>query len=455
MAIKPIPRSTNNTDYNVKLRDLANLKGLDVGYNQDTKAVSIGGQPFDTTGWQNIGGYNMGTEAMANDFLQNYKVPSGNVQTPVSKYQVPDANLNLNNLNSTPNFGSEINNTTNQLTNAVQGFGQAYDVTKDPVYNALADYQERRMLQLAGRTGSAYDSNTQARIGQANMQLGLQFQQQDQNRQLQNIQNLQGQLNTLTGLEDRAMNREQTLYGMALTPQTRDYMGMMQNVTPEQRQFLDQYKDNYAAVINQMDPSDPNRKIFEAARFQKVAADPVQFRDYLINDYGLSPFQVDNMVMGRKLEELKLQTNNEKDAMELEKLRLQVEKAGYESDEGYYDSLSAKIENSNLSDKLKAEIKSINARTNDSGASASLSKARELEILERMSPAISVVYDDFLKSGKSFNEWMSSINVNELSVSELKGLIDVARSSGRIGENEESEIQKAIANVINAGIGEK
>jgi hypothetical protein len=490
MAIKPIPRSTNNTDYTLKLRDLANLKGLDVGYNQDTKAVSVGGQPFDTTGWQNIGGYNMGTEAMANDFLTNYKVPTGNVNVrgvPPTQFEAQTPNVrqdptaNIGNVN-TPIFSNEINNVTKKYGDAVNNFGQAYDVTKDPIYNALADYQERRMLQLAGRTGSAYDSNTQARIGQANMQLGLQFQQNYDARQLQNIQNLQGQLNTLTGLEDRAMVRDNKLYGMDLSPVTRDYMTTMQNLTPEQTQYVSQYSDNFAGQINNLPAGDPRRKLLEAGRFQKVIGDPVTYRDYLINDYGLSPFQVDNMVMAKKLKDAELKATNQKEALELQKLYAQVEKAnydtqkagidvdranvglvkdGYDTQQAYYDTIIAQIKATALPKQLKADLENTVARTRSTNLASQLTQKKINDATKGSSPKVYQGFNElvaFAKDGGTMLDWLSSMRgdpdrdgasmgyrVSETyTPDELTEISKLAKSTGILSKEEELTFQQQV-----------
>lgn len=483
-----------NKDYNIKLRDLAKLKGLDVGYNQETKGVTIGGQPFDTTGWQNIDGYNMGTKDMADSFMQKYQVPSGNVKglpppqetaRKSSIREMPSGNVeNVENVD-TPIYADEINKVTRKQGDAINNFGQKYDLDNDPIYKSLADYQERRMMQLAGRTGSHYDSNTQARIGQANMQLGLQFQQSHEARQLQNIQNLQGQLNTLTGLEDRALKNNTQIYGMALTPQTNDYMTTMQNLTPEQTQFVSQYSDNFAAEINRLPEGDPNRKLLEAGRFQKVINDPVQFRDYLINDYGLSPFQVDGIVFNKKLEEAKLTATNEKEALELQKLMLSVEKAGYDTSKAgndaqtsFWKNFMAEVEASNISDKLKAdlrktnaEISNINARTQATNLAKQLTQKKIDEAAKGSSPKVYQGFNElvaFVKDGGSMLDWLSTMmgdpdrdgasmgyRVSErFTPEELTGISKLAKSTGILDENDKNEvdpIEEAIADRIRRG----
>ena len=473
-------------DYKYKLRDLANAKNLSIDWDAKNKAVSIGGQPFDTTGWQNIDGRFKGTEAMASQFLKNFNVPSGNIaglppqripeQKPIVM-QAPTGNVQDT---TTPKYSNEINSVTNQLGEAVQGFGEPYDLDSDPIYKALADYQRSQMMQMAGRRGMAFDDNTKARIAQSNMLLGQQFQQQDQLRQLQNIQNLQGQLGTLTGLEDRAMQnqftledrqfqkedramqnqfiledrqfqkedramnledramnledrslaRDQSIYGIALTPQTRDYMNTMQNITLEQRQYINQYSDNFAAQINNLPEGDERRSILEAARFQKVISDPVEYRDYLINEYGLSPFQVDNIVVGRKLEELQAMATNEKDAMELERLRLQVEKAGVDlqragvgltkdeisSQKAYYETIMSQVKASNLDAQLKANLNNTFARTYNTNLKSEIDMMKLEEKLDKKSnePLVQQGFIDFVASGLSFDEWLDTpVNVSD------------------------------------------
>lgn len=488
MAIKPIPRSTNNTDYNIKLRDLANLKGLDVGYNQDTKSVSVGGQPFDTTGWQNIGGYHMGTEAMGDNFLKNYQVPTGNVNVrgvPPTQFeaQTPNARqdptANIGNVN-TPIYPNEINNVTNKLGNAVNNFGQPYDLSKDPIYEQLAKYQQSQMLQMAGRRGLNYSDTTTAQIGQANMQLGLQFQDRYDARQLQNIQNLQGQLNTLTGLEDRAMVNNTKIYGMALTPKTNDYMTTMQNLTPEQTQYVSQYSDNFAAEINNLPAGDPRRKLLEAGRFQKVIGDPVAYRDYLINDYGLSPFQVDNIVMNKKIAEMQAQATNEKEAMELQKLMLQVEKAyidneragvGLTKDEidaqkAYWDSLSAEIKASALPQQFKADLLKTNAEINNINASAESSRAssrlKDQELIEQMNkytPQVQGFLTDWLGSGLSISNWLNQPDAEgnpigrQMPLGVIQALIEIGKDTGEFSKNNTSDLAELNKLFENLGLG--
>jgi hypothetical protein len=492
--IDVIPRNVNNQDYNVKLRDLAGAKGLDVGWDDKTRTVSIGGQPFDTTGWQNIGGYHMGTEAMANDFLSNYQVPSGNMPTAnnstgnTSKFAIPnyDPSIPQGHDVTTPKYSNEINNLTNQLGSAVQNFGKPYDLSSDPIYQQLAEYQRGQMLQMANRRGMAMSSETMARIDQSDKMLGLQFQDRHDARQLQNIQNLQGQLGTMTGLEDRAMKRDNALYGMDLSPQTRDYMNIMQGLSQEQRQFINQYSNDFASVINQMSPDDPNRKVFEAARFQKVISDPVQFRDYLINDYGMSPFQVDNIVINRQIEQMQAQAKNEKEAMELQRLMLQVEKAfldnekagfdiqkagidveragvGLAKDEidaqkAYWDTVMAQIKASALPQQLKAELENTMARTRSTNMASQLTQQKLNELTVDVSEGVKDGFQDLVRHMASGSgdilSWFNSTAVWDenkrierkvtdiYTTKELEGVIKLATQSKLLGSENKTELDK-------------
>jgi hypothetical protein len=469
-------------DYKYKLRDLAELGNIPIGWDDKTKTVSIHGQPFDTTGWQNIDGRFHGTEQMASDFMKNYLMPSGNVPTNntltnENKFAIPNYNPTQTTgaETTTPQYSNKINQLTNQLGQAVQNFGQPYDLNNDPIYQQLAEYQKNQMMQTAASRGMIYDDNTKARIEQSNMMLGQQFQQQDQMRQLQNIQNLQGQLGVMTGLEDRAMTRDNALYGMALTPQTRDYMNTMQNLSLEQRQFVDQYKDNYAAIINQLPEGDPNRKVFEAARFQKVISDPVEYRDYLINDYGLSPFQVDNIVIGRQIEQMQAQAKNEKEAMELEKLRLQVEKAGVDligagigNEKAYWESLISQIKASNLPQQLKANLQKTYADINRVNAATKLTQKKIDETTKGSSPMVYKGFNElvsFVKDGGSMLDWLSSMRgdpdrdgasmgyrVSEMySPDELAEISKLAKQTEILNKNEVDPIEEAIAERIRRG----
>lgn len=607
-------------EYKHKLRDLANLRNLPIDWNEQTRSVSVGGQPFDTTGWENVDGRFMGTESMAQDFLK-YQVPSANVQAtgapPMAKpeqtrqLQMPaehrfkPPNYEPNMVADTPDYSSRINALTNEIGSAIQGFNKPYDLSNDPFYKQLAEYQQSQMLQMAGSRGMAMDSNTMARINQSNMLLGTQFQDRHDARQMQNIQNLTSKLGMVTGLEDRAMNieratygmtltpqsreymdimknltfetrqfldqysddyaaviqqlspddpnrklfeaarfqkvmddpkqyrdflikdyglspnevdsyirnmdlqnmqmegiamaQDQSLYGMALTPQSREYINIMKNLTPEQRQFVQQYADNFAAAINEISPNDPNRKILEAARFQKVLADPVQFRDFLIQDYGLSPVEVDNIVINRKIEELQAQAINEKEQMELERLRLQIqkafvdlEKAGFETQKSeidaqkaYYESIIKQIEASTLPQKIQAQLSTEAARIQSLVASAEKSLAdaersrattreidqRTIEKMSKYTPTVQILFTDWVSSGQEFEKWLGtefkmvagdslidgkikSVKLGEtLSLGELQALIQLGKDTGRFRTDSKSNIESLTELFKTLGVG--
>jgi hypothetical protein len=227
-------------------------------------------------------------------------------------YQVPNANQGLQ-------------NSMQGYDKSIDGFRGDYSLENDPNYQAIADYNRRIMLQDAAKRGMALSDNTFAQIEQAQALLGRDFMNDEYARRQQDINNRYGQVgvynnlnnqnynmdmqgfNTAQGLEQQSynrgidtLNREIANYGFELTPQTRELMNVAQSMTPEQRQYSQQFEGNFAERMNQLDPSSQEYQMLNAARFNKIlsnlASDPETFGQYLINDYGINPAVLGNLI---------------------------------------------------------------------------------------------------------------------------------------------------------------
>lgn len=228
---------------------------------------------------------------------------------------------------------NDIRDSLGNVRGAIDQFGRPYNMEEDEIFKNISDNTYRQMLQQANNRGMAMSENTQARIGQAQSLLGLDFQQAHDTRNLQGIQNHQQYLNTLMGMNQQnyAMSRdalgdaryadetvynrqmdtrnmETQTYGFELTGQTREFMDTFQNMTPEQRQDILQYDSNYAERMNQLDPNSEEYQALNSARFAKVLReftnDPQTMGQYLINDYGLSPLQISMMSQKQGIDNL-------------------------------------------------------------------------------------------------------------------------------------------------------
>lgn len=517
-------------DYSIGLRDTLENSGYKVGWDP-ARGVSVDNKPYDTTGWQLINDRYKGNQAMVDQLNTQfpkkgmYEIPGVNdirgvesvaTQTP-TEIGTPKPGQEWTAPIYDPKYLNKIEEINMKVDEAIKGFGSQYDLASDPVYKQLADYQEGRMLQMANRRGLAMDSNTKAKIDQAGRMLGVEFQDRHENRQIQNLQNLQSQINNLGTLEEQNYRRftdqygmdtdaiklgwdsqtqearmrdsnmasDVATYGMPLTDVTRGYMNMLGNLTLEQRQYVDQYKDDYAAIINQLPDGDPSRQIFEAARFQKVLGDPETYRDYLINDYGISNTYVDGVIMNKKIAEAQALATNEKEAIELEKLRLSYEKAFYDTQSASYgvskseadsrranlDAFMKSIDAANLPNKTKLELQGLAARLDTSILANEINKDKLKTMIAGKSPKVSAGFTEFVEfakegttSEKAMQDWLrkeTQVTVKDesgmprtyvapnsfiYSPDELKEIMDLGKKSGII-----KDINQNIFSVLNSG----
>ena len=211
-----------------------------------------------------------------------------------------------------------------------------YDPTTDPMYKQMADRTTSQMLQKYGSRGLGGADFAQGAMSKANLQLGMDFKGQA-------MKGLQDQFNTLTGLEgtnygryrdsvgdvrddfktaqgmeqtgyNRAQDaRQQELqtYGFELNDTTRGLMDTFTNMTPEQRQYSQQFEANFAEEMGNHDPNSPEYNTLNAARFNKIlqnfASEPQTYGKYLMNDYGLNPMQVSTMARQQGIDNLEIE----------------------------------------------------------------------------------------------------------------------------------------------------
>lgn len=260
--------------------------------------------------------------------------------------------------------------------------------------------------------------------------------------------------------QDRTLKRDMELYGMNLTDNMRGSLSVLQGLPMEEVSQFRQAEDNYAGAMQGLSPNSREYQVYNALRIQKLLKDPVQYKEYLINDYGLSPLQVDNMVMSKQIEEAKVNVTNEKDAFELEKLKLQVDKAGADLTKAQSDAFMSQIEAMNLPSQIKLEmqrtlsqIASANASVESSKASTRLSDQKLQEQMNKYDPNVQNLFTEWTNSGKEIGEWLNTTDNkgnkigSSLTLGQLQALAELGKDTGQF-KGGESELEKAIADTI-------
>ena len=330
--------------------------------------------------------------------------------------------------------------------NEMEDVSKNYNPTQDPIFNAMSDQVSRQMLQQFARRGLGGADFAQGAIAQKNLQLGVDFKNQRQD-------DLYNQLNTLRNMEatdysryrnnvgdfgsainfatdrkadDYKMEQDRIAseinnYGFELTGPTRQLVQTFQQLTPDQIQYGRQYEGNYAARMNQLDPSSQEYQMLNAMRFNKIlsnfASDPETYGKYLMQDYGLAPNQIQQMIANSQLstsevmlnqakvtteqfkayiEQIKAQYTDATTRAELEKIQAQADKANTEA-------LMAQIEASYLPAQLKQELALAAAKvtTEYNRASKEAAYAEKAQSdLQDLSPQTQAYYGDYLEARK-------------------------------------------------------
>ena len=342
-----------------------------------------------------------------------------------------------------------IDQTLGNIDKAMQGYQntyQNYDPNKDPVFNELANRTTSQMLQKFGARGLGGADFAQGAMSKANLQLGLDFKNQAMQNDLTNLQNYRNQLADLTGLEQQnynryrnavgdyntsmnnAINMEQTQYnrgldtrnmqiedyGFPLTPQTQQLVQTYQNLPPDVINQYRQYEGNYAARMNQLDPNSQEYQVLNAMRFNKIVSllpqDPETYGKYLIQDYGIAPAQVQQMVANTQaniadqqlaqakvtteqfkayIEQIKAQYADSMAQAELDKILAQVDKANM-------DALMAQIEAANLPQQIKQDLALTAARIADVKADTKLTNTKQQQELSGLTDQAQVIWGEYL-----------------------------------------------------------
>jgi hypothetical protein len=175
----------------------------------------------------------------------------------------------------------------------------------------------------------------------------------------------------------RAEQQEIADFGTVLSPQMRQYrqtyLSMPQDI---KRQLLPlgQQDGGFATTINRLlasDPSNPLLPYLQALRANKILSDPEMMAQYGA-EYGLQTGAITQMAESEqqqdivnRLEQIKLQTQNQKYVEEITKVQAEVRKI--ESEKAYkdtetikkeYEALQEQLKYKNLPTKLKAELES-------------------------------------------------------------------------------------------------
>jgi mRNA-degrading endonuclease HigB of HigAB toxin-antitoxin module len=257
------------------------------------------------------------------------------------------------------------------------------------------------------------------------------------------------------------------LYGMNLNDNMRNSISVLQSLPIEEVMKYRQAEDNYAEAMRQHSPNSREYQIYNGLRIQKLLDDPVTYRDYLINDYTLSPTQV-NSIVERKLaeetnsmlEQFKMQYEDTEMELKLTKLQNDVEK-------GYWDAVQSQLRAINLPTQQQAELDNIVARTQNANASSELTQARINDLTKGQSAGVKDAFIDFVNHGGSIAEWLvkgneervtgddgfeyttTVKNVEYYTPEDIKELAKIAKSAGFM--NTESYMEQYFKMLVDEG----
>lgn len=329
----------------------------------------------------------------------------------------------INNLDSTA-YNRYIQNA--QLNRDLELNNQNNYVKSIDYGNTMSNQQFNRDVTSSGLTGQFQNKTTTA----------------EQQRQYENQNTTEDRLRLQT-LQD---------VGVVLTPAQNQLRTTYTNMTPQIRTQVLQLSNNgsdFASAIN--NPNTPKELIpyLQAARFNKVLSNPETYKDYLVNEYGLSPVQVNNLVVGNKIKALELAKTEASNKVEQVKALYAGQKEKAELDKVL---AQIKAENSkaaqeilkeiNLPEKLKAELNQeiakvdlVKAQTGAQNANASADKARAGVYAEQVNTEKSQQKKYNSDADKTSNETNSSFAAGVYNLylnSGKKNIDEFLKSKGKI-----------------------
>jgi hypothetical protein len=278
-------------------------------------------------------------------------------------------------------------------------------------------------------------------------------------------------------LEDKELGA----YGTILTPQVRSQLDMLNNLPPAFKMTdLTKYSNDYAAEINRRAmefPNDPIIPYLVAARTQKILSNPILLQQYG-KDIGLANANIASNAINYQAKQFETYINSIKaqyaatsEKAKLDEILAKTLQAQYEAMKGQYsyaksawDAAKAQIETLALPEQIKSElnlrleqIKSQQANQVQSYASAGASGAqtdytyqrtetekyntqiygvKADEALDKADAQTQLYYQEYIKSGKSFDDWLKSAAQDQYGSKKYTYQTPSPGAAGPVGQRE-------------------
>lgn len=382
---------------------------------------------------------------------QTQSMPAGNMSKVVDQGNTTNNAIEASVYNMTPKYtdgaksredrsgGINANVTPiERATQAVDNLSKPYNPEADPFFNQLAEYQEGKLAEQFAARGMEYSSGMKERIGQMRTYMGLDF----ANRYRQQQLDVLGGAQTLQRMDVTQRAEDVGQYGLSLSPEARVLTRTAETLTPDEWSFADQYKQDYAAAMQNFEPGTREYEILSAARFNKVMADPSTYAEYLTRDYGMSPQEVETMVQDQLLADAERNTTDEKAKLELEKLRTDLATKQISLEE-------AVMKMQYLPDELKMKYLTGQYNLQKAKTDASLKAESLRKALASSDPMVKNAFLSWSKNGVSINEWLQTKTSDgrtigdKLSKEVIDGMTQMARDQGLI-QSKDSPLETAL-----------
>lgn len=118
---------------------------------------------------------------------------------------------------------AEFNAKIAKWQNAIDGYNAVYDPSNDPTFQTAVSSAEKAIIRSFARRGMSYSNAAKGAIAQKNAELAGQFQDREQLRRKENINNLANELGVLTGIEKEDYNKYRDKVGDVNTQNTTNF----------------------------------------------------------------------------------------------------------------------------------------------------------------------------------------------------------------------------------------
>jgi len=387
---------------------------------------------------------------------QTQQLPAGNMNTVVDQGNTTNNVIEASVYSNVPNVaggsvpgGADVSNGSplQGAAGVVRDMGKPFDPNKNALYKQLAEYQANRAAEQFAARGMEYSTAAQERMEQVRMNMGLEFEDRALRRQQTQLAGYQTLQNM--GVTQRAEDVGQ--YGLSLSPQTRELTRTAQTLTPEEWGFADQYSQNFAGAMQNLDEGSREYQILNAARFQKVMKDPVKYADYLIADYGMSPKEVQGIAIKQELAEASSLAESQKEQAELDKLMAQADKA-------QYDAVLSGLKAAGYPEERLADLRNVLARTEQTKTATELTREKLQTEMAKNDPRVPGLISDWLEQKDEnqnyipLDQWLQMKKGGKKKIDWLeKPLLDqMIKTAKELGlmTNESDPVQEALAKVI-------